>query len=56
VVGEKLLGSIGSLGLLFGVSLIWRPFDTLFIGAIQALIFALLTIMYIGMSTSTDSH
>ena len=35
-------------------SLIWKPFDTLFIGAIQALIFALLTIMYLGMSTSED--
>ena len=38
------------------MSLIWRPFDTIFIGAIQALIFALLTIMYIGMSTSTEAH
>ena len=37
---------------LFLTSLVWRPFDTLFIGAIQALIFALLTIMYIGMATS----
>ena len=56
VVGQKLAGAIGGAVALFGVSLIWRPFDTLFIGAIQALIFALLTIMYIGMSTSTDSH
>jgi F-type H+-transporting ATPase subunit a len=56
VVGEKLAGQFGGLVALFGASLIWRPFDTLFIGAIQALIFALLTIMYIGMSTSTDSH
>lgn len=56
VVGEKLAGQIGGQVALFIVSLVWRPFDTLFIGAIQALIFALLTIMYIGMSTSTESH
>lgn len=56
VVGEKLAGALGGQVSLFVVSLVWRPFDTLFIGAIQALIFALLTIMYIGMSTSTDSH
>jgi F-type H+-transporting ATPase subunit a len=56
VVLEKLAGTFGQLFGLFAVSLIWRPFDTLFIGAIQALIFALLTIMYIGMSTSTDAH
>jgi F-type H+-transporting ATPase subunit a len=36
--------------------LIWKPFDELFIGAIQAFIFALLTIMYMGMGMSTDSH
>jgi F-type H+-transporting ATPase subunit a len=56
VVGQKLAGQIGGLVALFSVSLVWRPFDTLFIGAIQALIFALLTIMYIGMSTSTEAH
>jgi F-type H+-transporting ATPase subunit a len=33
---------------------VWRPFDELFIGAIQAFIFALLTIMYLGMGMSTD--
>ena len=32
--------------------LIWKPFDELFIGAIQAFIFALLTIMYLGMAMS----
>ena len=32
--------------------LIWKPFDELFIGAIQAFIFALLTIMYLGMGMS----
>ena len=33
---------------------IWKPFDELFIGAIQAFIFALLTIMYLGMGMSHD--
>jgi len=33
---------------------VWKPFDELFIGAIQAFIFALLTIIYLGMATSTD--
>jgi len=33
---------------------IWKPFDELFIGAIQAFIFALLTIMYLGMGMSRD--
>ncbi len=36
--------------------LIWKPFDELFIGAIQAFIFALLTIMYLGMGMSQDAH
>ena len=35
---------------------IWKPFDELFIGAIQAFIFALLTIMYLGMGMSTEDH
>jgi F-type H+-transporting ATPase subunit a len=35
---------------------IWKPFDELFIGAIQAFIFALLTIMYLGMGMSKDQH
>jgi F-type H+-transporting ATPase subunit a len=34
--------------------LVWKPFDELFIGAIQAFIFALLTIMYMGMATASD--
>ncbi len=34
--------------------IIWKPFDELFIGAIQAFIFALLTIMYLGMGMSKD--
>jgi F-type H+-transporting ATPase subunit a len=35
---------------------IWKPFDELFIGAIQAFIFGLLTIIYLGMAMSTESH
>ena len=36
-------------------SIIWKLFD-LFIGAIQAFIFALLTILYFDMAMSTDDH
>jgi F-type H+-transporting ATPase subunit a len=36
--------------------LVWKPFDELFIGAIQAFIFALLTIMYLGMGMSREQH
>ena len=36
--------------------LIWKPFDELFIGAIQAYIFGLLTIIYLGMGMSRDQH
>jgi F-type H+-transporting ATPase subunit a len=35
---------------------VWKPFDEIFIGAIQAFIFGLLTIMYLGMGMSTDDH
>ena len=35
---------------------IWKPFDELFIGAIQAFIFALLTVIYLGLGMSTDEH
>ena len=35
---------------------VWKPFDELFIGAIQAFIFGLLTIMYLGMGMSTEEH
>ncbi len=34
---------------------IWKPFDML-IGLIQAFIFALLTVMYLGMGMSVDEH
>ncbi|HTU38673.1 MAG TPA: F0F1 ATP synthase subunit A [Acidimicrobiales bacterium] len=36
--------------------LVWKPFDELFIGAIQAFIFALLTIMYLGQGMARDDH
>jgi F-type H+-transporting ATPase subunit a len=35
--------------------LLWKPFD-MFIGAIQAFIFSLLTILYFGAATSLESH
>jgi F-type H+-transporting ATPase subunit a len=35
--------------------LLWKPFE-LFIGFIQAFIFALLTVMYFGMAMSRESH
>ena len=35
--------------------LVWKPF-ALFVGAIQAFIFALLTIIYLSIATSTDEH
>jgi F-type H+-transporting ATPase subunit a len=54
VVGDQLLGSIGSGVLVFGAAVVWKAFDTIFIGAIQALIFSLLTIMYLGMASATD--
>ena len=54
VVGSQILGSIGSLVLTGLWTAVWKPFDTILIGAIQALIFALLTIMYLGMATAKD--
>jgi F-type H+-transporting ATPase subunit a len=35
--------------------LIWKPF-ALFVGAIQAFIFALLTVVYLSIATSTEEH
>ena len=64
----RLFGNLFSGGLMVAViaallpiyvvpigELVWKPFD-LFVGAIQAFIFALLTIMYLGMGMSTDPH
>jgi len=53
VVGDQLLGSIGGGSVVFIVGLGWKIFG-LFIGAIQALIFSLLTIMYLGMASATE--
>jgi F-type H+-transporting ATPase subunit a len=45
----------GVLAVVFGV--IWKLFDTLFLGAIQAFIFALLTVLYFGMAgAGHDDH
>ena len=64
VVGNQLLGAIGGGVLTAGFSLIWKPFDSSSSAAIQALIFSLLTIMYLGhgdehrgsLSTSPTQH
>jgi F-type H+-transporting ATPase subunit a len=54
VVGSQILGAVGGAVLTGLWTAVWKPFDTILIGAIQALIFALLTIMYLGMATSED--
>ena len=44
-------GNIPVGGLIAGVlSVIWKLFDTMFLGALQAFIFALLTVLYFGMA------
>jgi F-type H+-transporting ATPase subunit a len=53
VVGDQILGSIGGGVATLIWTALWKPFG-LFIGFIQALIFALLTIMYLGMASSTE--
>lgn len=35
---------------------LWKPFDDIFIGGLQAYIFMLLTILYMGMATSHDEE
>jgi F-type H+-transporting ATPase subunit a len=37
-------------------NIIWKLFDTLFLGGLQAFIFALLTVLYFGMAGAHDSH
>jgi F-type H+-transporting ATPase subunit a len=54
VVGTQVIGSIGGETLTALWTAIWKPFDTILIGGIQALIFALLTIIYLGQATSTE--
>lgn len=53
VVGDQLLGSVGGGAAVFVVGMVWKPFG-LFIGLIQALIFSLLTVMYLGMASATE--
>ena len=55
IVSAKILGSVGGLVTTAAWTFVWKPFG-LFIGAIQALIFSLLTIMYLGMAMSVDEH
>ncbi len=45
----------GAMAVFFGV--IWKLFDTMFLGGLQAFIFALLTVLYFGMATAGhDEH
>ena len=46
------------LGGLFAVvlSVAWKLFDTIFLGALQAFIFALLTVLYFGMAAGHGDH
>jgi F-type H+-transporting ATPase subunit a len=46
------VGSV--LTVIFNV--IWKLFDTLFLGGLQAFIFALLTVLYFGMAAAHDDH
>jgi F-type H+-transporting ATPase subunit a len=66
----RLFGNIFAGGIMIGLialiplyamwlpNLIWKLFDTLFLGAIQAFIFALLTVLYFGMAGAKheDDH
>ena len=36
------------------MNVVWKLFDTLFLGGLQAFIFALLTVLYFGMATAHD--
>jgi F-type H+-transporting ATPase subunit a len=54
IVGAQILGSVGGAAVTALWTAWWKPFDAILIGAIQALIFALLTIMYLGMATAKD--
>jgi F-type H+-transporting ATPase subunit a len=42
-------------GVLAGIfNIVWKGFDTIFLGGLQAFIFALLTVLYFGMADSHD--
>ncbi len=50
-------GNIPIGGFLAGVlNVIWKLFDTLFLGGLQAFIFALLTVLYFGMAGAHDGE
>jgi F-type H+-transporting ATPase subunit a len=53
VVGSQIAGTPVGVAATFITTLGWKTFG-LFIGLIQALIFSLLTIMYLGMAASTE--
>jgi F-type H+-transporting ATPase subunit a len=38
------------------LSVVWKLFDTVFLGGLQAFIFALLTILYFGMASAEHEH
>jgi F-type H+-transporting ATPase subunit a len=50
--GNIPLGSIGTIIL----SIVWKLFDTVFLGGLQAFIFALLTVLYFGMAGAHGGH
>ena len=54
IVGGQILGSVGGSVLTAIWTAAWKPFDTILIGGIQALIFALLTIIYLGAATAQE--
>lgn len=56
--GSLMISIIGSLPVFFVVpaNAIWKAFDTMFLGAIQAFIFGLLTIIYFGMAGGHGQH
>ena len=50
VIASSLLGYI--IGMFFG----GNPMSAMFIGGIQAFIFTLLTLIYLGIGMSTEEH
>ena len=38
------------------MSVVWKLFDTMFLGGLQAFIFALLTVLYFGMAGGHAEH
>jgi F-type H+-transporting ATPase subunit a len=39
-----------------GLTVVWKLFDTIFLGGLQAFIFALLTVLYFGMAAGHGEH